>query len=107
MSERRGTALYRRAQSALRQRVATRRAGSYVSSMSDHPDQRIEIDALLHSLPHRYPFLLVDRIIEIERGVRITGVKNVTMDEPFFAGCSGRGDAVMPGLVISFGNSMR
>ncbi|MFL5613040.1 MAG: 3-hydroxyacyl-ACP dehydratase FabZ [Gemmatimonadaceae bacterium] len=68
--------------------------------MSDNPDQRIEIDALLRSLPHRYPFLLVDRIIEMERDVRITGVKNVTMDEPFFAAGSGSGEAAMPGLLI-------
>ncbi|MEX2314471.1 MAG: 3-hydroxyacyl-[acyl-carrier-protein] dehydratase FabZ, partial [Thermomicrobiales bacterium] len=37
-------------------------------------------------IPHRYPFLLVDRIVEIEYGVRAVGIKNVTINEPFFQG---------------------
>ncbi|MCJ7663377.1 MAG: 3-hydroxyacyl-[acyl-carrier-protein] dehydratase FabZ, partial [Desulfobacterales bacterium] len=37
-------------------------------------------------LPHRYPFLFVDRIIELEEGKRIVGIKNVTANEPFFQG---------------------
>jgi beta-hydroxyacyl-ACP dehydratase FabZ len=59
----------------------------------------LESDYLLQVLPHRYPFLLVDRIVEIEPGVRVTGLKNVSSDEAFFAGQEGR-DAVMPGLLI-------
>jgi beta-hydroxyacyl-ACP dehydratase FabZ len=59
----------------------------------------IDVDGLLQLLPHRYPFLLVDRILEIERGTRIRGLKNVTRDEPFF-GTQAGSDAVMPGLLI-------
>lgn len=50
-------------------------------------------------LPHRYPFLLVDRIEEIELGKRIVGVKNVTINEPFFQGHF-PGYPIMPGVLI-------
>jgi beta-hydroxyacyl-ACP dehydratase FabZ len=55
-----------------------------------------EIRALL---PHRYPFLLVDRIREIEIGRRIVGIKNVTINEPFFQGHF-PGRPIMPGVLI-------
>ena len=50
----------------------------------------IQIEELLELLPHRFPFLLVDRIVDIEPAVRVTGVKSVTADEPFFAPVEGQ-----------------
>ena len=46
----------------------------------------MDIHEILKKLPHRYPILLVDRVLEIEKGVRIQALKNVTINEPFFEG---------------------
>jgi 3-hydroxyacyl-[acyl-carrier-protein] dehydratase len=46
----------------------------------------MDIQHILRKLPHRYPFLLVDRVLELEKGVRIKTLKNVTFNEPFFPG---------------------
>lgn len=46
----------------------------------------LDIRGILEHLPHRYPFLLVDRVLEIEAGKRIVALKNVTINEPFFTG---------------------
>ena len=46
------------------------------------------IKEIMGLLPHRYPFLLVDKILEIEEGKRIIGIKNVSINEPFFQGHS-------------------
>ncbi|MBI2563792.1 MAG: 3-hydroxyacyl-ACP dehydratase FabZ [candidate division NC10 bacterium] len=51
------------------------------------------------TLPHRYPFLLVDRILELELGKRVVGIKNVTINEPFFRGHF-PGHPIMPGVLI-------
>ncbi len=51
-------------------------------------------------LPHRYPFLLVDKILEIEEGKRAVGLKNVTANEPFFQGHF-PGNPIMPGVLIA------
>lgn len=50
-------------------------------------------------IPHRYPFLLVDKIVEIEYGKRAIGIKNVTVNEPFFQGHF-PGNPIMPGVLI-------
>jgi 3-hydroxyacyl-[acyl-carrier-protein] dehydratase len=50
-------------------------------------------------LPHRYPFLLIDRITEIEKNVKATGLKNVTINEPFFQGHFPE-NPIMPGVLI-------
>ena len=59
----------------------------------------IEINEIMKILPHAYPFLLVDRIIELEPGKRIVGIKNVTYNEPFFQGHF-PGRPIMPGVLI-------
>ncbi|MDW7643597.1 MAG: 3-hydroxyacyl-ACP dehydratase FabZ [Desulfuromonadales bacterium] len=54
---------------------------------------------IMKLLPHRYPFLLVDRIVELEEGKKAVGIKNVTINEPFFQGHF-PGHPIMPGVLI-------
>lgn len=58
-----------------------------------------DILRIMNLLPHRYPFLLVDRILEIEPGEKIIALKNVTVNEPFFQGHF-PGNPIMPGVLI-------
>jgi 3-hydroxyacyl-[acyl-carrier-protein] dehydratase len=60
---------------------------------------RIDIEGILKLLPHRYPFILVDRILEIIPGESIVGLKNVTMNEPFFQGHF-PARPIMPGVLV-------
>jgi 3-hydroxyacyl-[acyl-carrier-protein] dehydratase len=59
----------------------------------------MDIHQIIAKLPHRYPFLLVDRVLEIEKGVSITGIKNVSINEPFFPGHFPH-RPVMPGVLM-------
>ncbi len=59
----------------------------------------LTVNEIMKHLPHRYPFLLVDRIIELQPGVSAKGLKNVTMNEPFFQGHF-PGQPIMPGVLI-------
>jgi beta-hydroxyacyl-ACP dehydratase FabZ len=59
----------------------------------------MDINEIMQYLPHRYPFLLVDRITEMEEGKRIVGIKNVSVNEPFFQGHF-PGHPIMPGVLI-------
>jgi 3-hydroxyacyl-[acyl-carrier-protein] dehydratase len=73
--------------------------------MSDLPNQpsadpqTMDINQIMSILPHRYPFLLIDRLIEIERKKRVVALKNVTINEPHFAGHF-PDFPIMPGVLI-------
>lgn len=72
--------------------------------MNDQPQHPTEIKAIdimriMEMIPHRYPFLLVDRVTEVKIGESAVGIKNVTINEPFFQGHFPR-QPVMPGVLI-------
>jgi len=59
----------------------------------------LDVRAIMQIIPHRYPFLLVDRVLELEEGKRIVALKNVTFNEPFFQGHF-PGNPIMPGVLV-------
>ena len=59
----------------------------------------MDINQIMNHLPHRYPFLLIDRVTEFNKGESLTGIKNVTINEPFFQGHFPQ-RPVMPGVLI-------
>lgn len=63
------------------------------------PKTALDIHDILKILPHRYPFLLIDRVLELKRKERIVAIKNVTINEPFFNGHF-PGMPIMPGVLI-------
>ena len=69
--------------------------------MTDQPVEPKDIDIayVLKALPHRYPFLLIDKVVDYELGKSLTAIKNVTVNEPFFQGHF-PGNPVMPGVMI-------
>jgi len=71
-------------------------AGKYSTPKSE---VFFDINAILKIMPHRYPFLLIDRIIDIEPGKKVIAIKNVTINEPFFQGHF-PGHPIMPGVLV-------
>src|ERR1700758_14751 len=69
------------------------------SAPADMEKQVRNIGELLELLPHRYPMLLIDRVVEFVRAKRIVAIKNVTINEPFFVGHF-PGYPIMPGVLI-------
>jgi 3-hydroxyacyl-[acyl-carrier-protein] dehydratase len=67
--------------------------------MSDNPAKTLDIQEILRYLPHRYPFLLIDRVVDYLPGQSLQALKNVTVNEPFFQGHFPE-RPVMPGVMI-------
>jgi 3-hydroxyacyl-[acyl-carrier-protein] dehydratase len=69
------------------------------ATSAPHAETTLDIVAIQRILPHRYPFLLIDRVVEIVRQQRLVALKNVTINEPFFPGHF-PGFPIMPGVLV-------
>jgi UDP-3-O-[3-hydroxymyristoyl] N-acetylglucosamine deacetylase/3-hydroxyacyl-[acyl-carrier-protein] dehydratase len=87
-------ALVRKIKKVYEKKIIQKRYQQRVSN-----DYLLDINGILKLLPHRYPFALVDRIVDMTLGERLTAIKNVTINEPFFQGHF-PGQPVMPGVLI-------
>lgn len=67
--------------------------------MNDNKLETLEINEILKHLPHRYPFLLIDRVLDYKLGEHLVAIKNVTINEPYFCGHF-PGHPIMPGVLI-------
>src|SRR5438034_4939777 len=79
--------------------VCSRPLPRRIRTLQEPMETLLDITQIQSILPHRYPFLLVDRIVDYEPGKRVVGVKNVTLNKPVFVGhfpCA----TVMPGVII-------
>lgn len=70
-----------------------------ISKMNSVVEQVLDINKIRDIIPHRYPFLLIDRITYLEPGIKAIGYKNITSNEPFFQGHF-PGNPIMPGVLI-------
>jgi 3-hydroxyacyl-[acyl-carrier-protein] dehydratase len=59
----------------------------------------VDVEGVMRMIPHRYPFLMIDRVVDLETGIGATGIKNVSINEPFFQGHF-PGKPVMPGVLL-------
>ncbi len=94
LAHRSGHHMNRRLAQAIRQRM---RLDARAVALSE--SKALDARAIARLMPHRYPMLLVDRVLEIDQGKRAVGVKNVTINEPFFPGHY-PGTPIMPGVLI-------